>query len=43
MEFRDEAHMQGFFSLPDYREAQVHRDKGVKMRTVMTRRFDPSA
>lgn len=40
MEFRDQAHMQHFFSLPDYRKAQEHRDKGVKMRTVMTQRFE---
>ncbi|MEM7729498.1 MAG: DUF1330 domain-containing protein [Pseudomonadota bacterium] len=39
MEFRDQAHMQGFFGLSDYREAQVHRDKGATMRTVMTQRF----
>ena len=40
MEFRDEAHMQGLFALPDYQEAQVHRDKGVRMRTVVTQRFE---
>ncbi|MGB6229808.1 MAG: DUF1330 domain-containing protein [Litorimonas sp.] len=39
MEFRDDAHMQAFFSLPDYREAQVHRDKGARMRTVKVERF----
>lgn len=39
-EFRDEAHMQHFFGLPDYKEAVKHRDKGVKMRTVITRRFE---
>ena len=39
MEFRDDAHMQHFFGLPDYQEAQIHRDKGVKMRTVKTKRF----
>lgn len=40
MEFRDDAHMAGFFSLPDYQAAQLHRDKGVKMRTVKTQRFE---
>jgi uncharacterized protein (DUF1330 family) len=39
MEFRDDAHMQHFFGLPDYREAQIYRDKGVKMRTVKTKRY----
>ncbi|MGB3455630.1 MAG: DUF1330 domain-containing protein [Litorimonas sp.] len=42
MEFRDQAHMQHFFGLPDYLEAQAHRDKGVRMRTVMTQRFNPT-
>lgn len=42
LEFRDEAHMQKVLSSPDYREAQIHRDKGVKTRPVMVKRFEPS-
>lgn len=42
MEFRDDAHMQHFFGLPDYRAAQTHRDKGVRMRTVKVERFQMS-
>ena len=41
MEFRDEAHMHSFLSSPDYKEAQKHRDKGVRMRTVLVERFEP--
>lgn len=39
MEFRDKAHMATFFALPDYQEAAVHRDQGVKMRLIRVRRF----
>ena len=40
LEFRDDDHMKAFFSLPDYIEAGVHRDKGARMRLVRTKRFE---
>lgn len=41
LEFRDEAHMQSVLSSPEYKKAQVHRDKGVKTSPVMVQRFEP--
>jgi uncharacterized protein (DUF1330 family) len=39
LEFRDIAHMDDFFALPDYQAAAKHRDAGAKMRMVTFRRF----
>lgn len=39
LEFRDPAHMKGFFELPEYQDAAKHRDAGAKMRMVTFKRM----
>lgn len=41
LEFRDDAHMDAFFKLPDYIEAAKHRLAASKMSGVKFERFAP--
>jgi len=40
LEFRDDAHMKTFFSLPDYMAAAKHRDAASKLSAVKFQRYN---